>query len=89
MNCVKVGEVIRLLRSEKGMTQKQLAEKMNLSDKAVSKWERRLGCPDVSLLTELSKILDVDISTLLSGELSADDFTGGNMKNTKFYVCPQ
>lgn len=89
MNCVKVGEVIRLLRSEKGMTQKQLAEKMNLSDKTVSKWERGLGCPDVSLLTELSKILDVDISTLLSGELSADDFTGGNMKNTKFYVCPQ
>ncbi len=40
MNCVKVGEIIRLLRSEKGMTQKQLAEKMNLSDKAVSKWER-------------------------------------------------
>lgn len=88
MNCVKVGEIIRKLRQEKNMTQKELADKMNLSDKTVSKWERGLGCPDVSLLAELSEILEVDTNTLLSGELSADDFTGGNMKNTKFYVCP-
>ena len=61
MDCAKVGDVIRKLRKEKGMTQKQLAEKMNISDKAVSKWECGNGCPDISLLRELSEILGVCI----------------------------
>jgi desulfoferrodoxin (superoxide reductase-like protein) len=61
---------------------------MNISDKAVSKWERGLGCPDVSLLPELSKIFDVNLEELLSGELNANDLVGGNMKKLKFYICP-
>lgn len=88
MDNTKVGGLIYGLRREKGMTQKQLADKMNISDKTVSKWERGLGCPDVSLLPRLSELLGVDLKKLLSGELEPNDTDGGNMKRTKFYVCP-
>ena len=50
MDLSKVGKLISTLRKEKDMTQKQVADLMNISDKAISKWERGLGCPDVSLL---------------------------------------
>lgn len=88
MDTSKMGSLIRRLRIEKGLTQLQLAEQMNISDKAVSKWERGMGCPDVSLLSELSGIFEVDLEKLLSGELEANDTLGGNMKKLKFYVCP-
>lgn len=71
------------------MTQKQLADLMNISDKAISKWERGLGCPDVSLLPELSKLLGVNIEELLAGNIEINETIGGNMKKLKFYVCPQ
>ena len=61
---------------------------MNISDKTVSKWERGLGGPDISLLSSLAKILEVDIDKLLSGELCENSVLGGNMKKLKFYVCP-
>ena len=51
MDNTKVGELIRRLRKESHMTQQQLAEKLHVSDKAVSKWERGMGCPEVSLMT--------------------------------------
>lgn len=88
MDCKKTGELIRLLRTEKNMTQKQLADMMNISDKTVSKWERGLGCPDVSLLEELSSALGVNIEQILGGSLQINEIVGGNMKNSKFYVCP-
>ncbi|QHI71633.1 helix-turn-helix domain-containing protein [Aminipila terrae] len=88
MDCNKVGELILSLRKEKGMTQKQLADVMNISDKAISKWERGMGCPDVSLLRELSKVLEVNIEKILLGNLEPNDADGGNMKKLKFYVCP-
>ena len=88
MDNVKIGNLICRLRKEKKMTQLQLAEQMNISDKTVSKWERGLGCPDVSLLPELSKIFDVDLEKLLSGELEDRDVLGGNMKKMCFYICP-
>lgn len=84
----KIGNLIYKLRKESGMTQLQLAERMHISDKTVSKWERGMGCPDVSLLSELSQILDVDLEKLLSGELNANDILGGNMKKMNFYICP-
>ncbi|MBF7097566.1 helix-turn-helix domain-containing protein [Alkalibacter mobilis] len=87
MDCSKVGYLISTLRKEKCMTQKEIADKMNISDKTISKWERGLGCPDVSLLAELSKILGVNIEKILSGDLEENDKDGGNMKRTKFYVC--
>lgn len=88
MDCGKIGELILRLRKERGLTQRELAEKLQVTDKAVSKWERGLGCPDVSLLTELSAALGVDMAALLTGELPSEDESGGNMKNAKYYVCP-
>lgn len=88
MDCMNVGKLIFSLRKEKGMTQKQLADAMNISDKTISKWERGLGCPDVSLLHELSEILSVNIERILLGDLEPNDADGGNMKKVKFYVCP-
>ena len=67
MDCVKIGRLIYTLRTERRLTQQQLADCLNISDKAVSKWERGLGCPDISLLSELSEILEVDLKNLLSG----------------------
>lgn len=84
----KIGQLIYRLRKEKHLTQSQLAEKMSISDKAVSKWERGLGCPELSLLPELSKIFDVDLEKLLSGELNENEILGGNMKKLIFYICP-
>ncbi len=89
MDCEKIGRLICGLRKEKGLTQRELAERLRVSDKAVSKWERGLGCPDVSLLTALSAVLGVDVQGLLAGELEQNDTVGGNMKQLKFYVCPQ
>lgn len=89
MDCEKVGELIRSLRVESGLTQKQLAEAMNISDKTVSKWERGLGCPDISLLPNLSLLLKVDIEKILEGDLNPNELLGGNMRMTQFYVCPE
>jgi len=88
MDCTKVGKLLYDLRKEKRMTQKEIADKMNISDKTVSKWERGLGCPDISLLSELSDIFGVNIEKILQGDLSINDTDGGNMKRIKFYVCP-
>ena len=88
MDCSKVGNLIYTLRTEKGMTQKALANAMNISDRTISKWERGAGCPDVSLLRELSDILGVNIEKILLGDLEPNKKDGGNMKRIKFYVCP-
>ena len=88
MDCGKIGKLILNLRKEKGMTQKQLADAMHISDKTISKWERGMGCPDISLLHELSGILNVNIEKILLGDLEQNSADGGNMKRIKFYVCP-
>lgn len=88
MDCSKVGKLILSLRKEKHMTQKALADAMNLSDRTISKWERGLGCPDVTLLPSLSKILGVNIEKILLGDLTPNEKDGGNMRRAKFYVCP-
>ena len=88
MDYTKAGELIRALRLEKGLTQRELAEELHISDKAVSKWERGLGCPDVSLLPGLSSILGVNIEKLLSGNLEPNRPDRGNMGRSRFYRCP-
>lgn len=88
MDCEKVGKLICSLRKEKGMTQKQLADKLHLSDKTVSKWECGLGCPDVSLLRDLSELFGVGTEQILLGELNQNEKDRGNMKRLKFYICP-
>ncbi len=68
MDVKKVGEYIQQKRKAKKLTQKELAEKLSITDRAVSKWERGVCCPDISLLKELSEILDISINEILSGE---------------------
>ena len=63
-----IGEKIAFLRKEKGMTQSQLAEKMNVTDKAVSKWERNLSCPDINTISKLADILEVSVEELLQAK---------------------
>ncbi|MBE6996433.1 MAG: helix-turn-helix transcriptional regulator [Ruminococcaceae bacterium] len=60
-----MGETISTLRKEKRMTQKQLADLLNITDKAVSKWERDVACPDLQTLPKLAEIFDVTIEDLL------------------------
>ena len=69
----KFGAFLVQLRKEKGMTQKELAEKLYVSDKAVSKWERGLSLPDISLLQPLAEIMDVSVTELLSGKRIPED----------------
>lgn len=87
MDSEKIGNFIYKLRKEKNMTQKELADRMHLSDRTISKWERGAGCPDISLLQELAECLGVNIEVILEGDLSSNDFVGGNMKKSKYYVC--
>ena len=68
MDLVKIGKYIAGKRKVLGMTQKQLAEKLNMSDKSVSKWERGICLPDVSVYMELCEILGISINEFLAGE---------------------
>ena len=88
MNQVKTGRLIRTMRTKLGLTQLALAEQLGVSDKAVSKWERGGGAPDISLLPLLSQALGVDTEALLRGDLEENDMTNGNMKKMRFYRCP-
>ena len=88
MDQMKTGMLIRMLRQRHQMTQLQLAERIGVSDKAVSKWERGRGAPDISLLPALSEVLGVDTKALLRGDLEENEMTNGNLKNMRFYVCP-
>ncbi|MDO4198968.1 MAG: helix-turn-helix transcriptional regulator [Erysipelotrichaceae bacterium] len=68
MDQIKIGKFIAECRKEKDMTQALLAEKLNISDRAVSKWETGKSLPDVSIMMELCGILNITVNELLSGE---------------------
>ena len=82
------GAVIRRLREKKKLTQEELASKVYVSSKAVSKWETGQGFPDISLLEPLAKALDISVIELLSGEDIRNLNRSSNMAKGKFYVCP-
>lgn len=82
------GEAIRLLREKAHFTQAELAGKISVSDKTISKWETGKGYPDISLLEPLSKALNVSITELLSGNLITNNNVTANVLRSKFYVCP-
>ncbi len=88
LDCAKVGKLILQLRKEKGLTQKNVADALNISNKTISKWETGMGCPDSSLWLELSGILGADIQKMLEGELNPNSPDYGNIRRVKFYVCP-
>ena len=68
MSNKNIGELISSLRKEKGMTQNDLAKKMNVTDKAVSKWERNLSYPDVNSISKLAEILETTVEELLNAQ---------------------
>ena len=81
-------QLIRLRRRELGLTQAALAERIHVSAKAVSKWERAAGLPDASIVPALSTALGVSADSLLIGQVNTNPPDGGNMKRIQFYQCP-
>ena len=75
MDPIATGQLICQARKAKGLTQKQLAEQLNLSDRTVSRWERGVGFPDISLLEPLSDVLDIPVLDLLRGNQSEKETT--------------
>ena len=73
MSNKNLGEMISSLRKEKGMTQSELAEKMNVTDKAVSKWERNLSCPDVNSIPTLAEVLGITVEELLNAQTKKEN----------------
>lgn len=88
MNTYITGPAIKRFREEKKLTQAQLAEKIGVSDKAVSKWETGRGLPDISLLEPLAQALGVSLPELMNGEQIINKNTSCNVTRVKFYVCP-
>ena len=88
MNQHITGEIIKRLRENKNITQKELADKLYISDKTVSKWETGKGFPDISLLEPLASTLGISVIELLDGETIINTNKSFNMAKVKFYVCP-
>ena len=88
MNTYITGATIKKLREVKGITQLQLAEKIGVSSKAVSKWETAKGLPDITLVEPLSQVLGVSVMELMSGETVINKNISSNILFSKFYVCP-
>ena len=82
------GSVIRELREKMGMRQAELAEKLSVSDKTVSKWETGRGFPDVSLLEPLGRVLHISVPELLCGQAVTNKNRSADMLKSLFYVCP-
>lgn len=84
MDAKKVGKSIAFLRKYYGMTQSDLADRLEVTDKAVSRWERGQGLPDISLLTKLSIILDADIESILEGNMTHLELKWKGILNLKY-----
>ena len=88
MNTYITGTAIRQLRESRGLTQAELAEKIGVSSKTVSKWETAKGLPDISLLQPLAQALGVSVIELMDGRKIINRNVSANMMRGKFYVCP-
>ena len=88
MNSYITGSVIKKLREAKSLTQGELAEKIGVSSKAVSKWETAKGLPDISLIEPLCSALGVSVMELMSGDKIINKNISSNILRSKFYVCP-
>ncbi len=84
MNQIQVGKFIAECRKQKNLTQMQLAEKLGITDKAISKWERGVAMPDTSIMLELCEILGISVNELLSGEKI--NMENNNQKNEQLLL---
>ena len=82
------GAVIRRLREDKKMTQAELASRLDVSPKTISKWETAKGLPDITLLDPLAAVLDVSVMELMSGNTIINHNISANMLRSQIYVCP-
>ena len=89
MDLTRCGKMLCALRKAKGMTQKDVADKVGVMPKTVSKWETGHGFPDVSVISALADVLGVSERILLSGDLAENPRESGNMKKIRFFVCPE
>jgi len=88
MNNYITGTLIRKLREDRRMTQEQLAEKVCVTAKAISKWETGRGFPDIGLVEPLAKALGISVIELLSGEDIRNRNRTADMRKVAFYICP-
>ena len=88
MNTYVTGTTTKQLREKRNMTQAELAERIGVSSKTISKWETAKGLPDISLLQPLSQALGISVIELMNGEHIINKNISANMLRSKFYVCP-
>lgn len=88
MNQYVTGAVIKELREKNKMTQLQLADKLGVSDKTVSKWETAKGYPDITLIQPIAEAFSVSVTELISGNAVYNSNVSANVLKSKFYVCP-
>lgn len=88
MNSYVTGTTIRQLRESRNMTQSDLAEKIGVSSKTISKWETARGLPDISLLQPLAQALGISVIELMNGEHIINKNVSANLLRSKFHVCP-
>ena len=88
MDMQKTGRLIRSLRTGCSLTQKQLGERLHVSDRTISKWETGAGSPEVSVLSDLALVFDVRVEALLQGEQPVNRADQGNLRRLQFYLCP-
>lgn len=88
MNTYITAQAIRQLREARKLTQAQLADKIGVSDKTVSKWETSRGLPDISLMEPLAQALGVSVVELMNGQKIVNRNATGNVLRTKLHVCP-
>ncbi len=82
-----LGNMIAQLRKEKGMTQLELAEKMGVTDKAVSKWERNLSLPDINAIPKLAEIFHLSIDDLMQSNIEKQTTSNNNISDIVHLVC--
>ena len=88
MNQYVIGTVIKELREKNKMTQLELAEKLGVSDKTISKWETAKGFPDITLLETIAEVFSISVAELFSGNTVNNSNVSANMIRSKYYVCP-
>ena len=88
MDTYITGQTIKNLREKKGFTQAELADKLGVTDKAISKWETAKGLPDITLIEPLAKALSVSVMELMTGNAVVNKNISSNILRSKFYVCP-
>lgn len=88
MNSYVTGTTVKLLREQRRLTQADLAGKIGVSSKTVSKWETGKGLPDITLLQPLAQALGISVIELLNGEPIVNRNVSANLLRCKFYVCP-